>query len=335
MIFDNGYDSVVAVDLDRRTASRLTVGGSAGDQPYRLWMTNETLIAGWGSINATELEDLNTRAVGDATIFVPSVEPGTIWLIDYPDGRIGGGTPTYALVTVAGETLISRKGPDPAIGLASIGFSNGLVLESNDGLVLWHSDGSTDPTSLPAGTPGFVSDTNSEQIAWCSDPCTNLRLTNAESLDEIVVDAPGSSLIFGPRSARFSPDGETVAAILADETTSVPSHLALIDASTGEILQQQPIEIGASPAVFLTWQPDSTAVYYSAHSWNASQTSVGRYTPQGSLQTAVLPFGSLLSAIAVEPATISLEGIEPLSPEECRAAYFEPGSQIGACTVDF
>ena len=60
----------LAVDLDATAfASRSLEGQRPGDQPYRLWRTNDALIVGWERVYAVSIATAESRLLGEATIW--------------------------------------------------------------------------------------------------------------------------------------------------------------------------------------------------------------------------------------------------------------------------
>lgn len=56
LLFSDGIDGATAIDLDRRVAGRRVIEGErAGDQSFRLTLTGEHLVVGWGEIHAAPL----------------------------------------------------------------------------------------------------------------------------------------------------------------------------------------------------------------------------------------------------------------------------------------
>lgn len=76
LVFDDGGDGVVAIDPDNRIGSRTVLEGhGGGDPPYRIARSGDSIIVGWGSIYATDIDTGAATLLGEATIFVPAAEP--------------------------------------------------------------------------------------------------------------------------------------------------------------------------------------------------------------------------------------------------------------------
>ena len=77
LLFDDGYDGVTALDLDTGVVGRRVVDGQrAGDQPYRLFRSGDSLIVGWGEVFAAPLDGGPSVSLGEATLAVPAVRAG-------------------------------------------------------------------------------------------------------------------------------------------------------------------------------------------------------------------------------------------------------------------
>lgn len=315
LLFDTGADSVHAVDLDEGVAARRTVAGQRpGDQPYRLWRTEDTLIVGWSEIHAVSLPTAQSRLLGEATIFVPAAEPGHVWLIDYADGRVGQGAATYRLVNLDGEVQAESPGVDRPSHFPARGVLGGLAMETEDGVAIWDTEAEKIVARFGKGN-GFVSDTAGRTLVWCEDNCARLYVTDLGGDDRSFVPPEGHD-VFDARSARLSPDGTLVAAIVADDG---PRH----DESTGSVVILEP-ESGEvrsvtrplqPPPAYIAWSADGRQLFFSSYSYDASQTNVGRYVPDdGRVQLTTLPVGGALSFIPLDrdEANVFLEDAQPL-----------------------
>lgn len=296
LLFDDGYDGVLAVDLDaRRAARRQLQGHRAGDQPHRLVRSGDHLLVGWSSVHAIAIADASSRPLGDATIFVPAAEPGA-WLVDYPGGAIGEGTPDYRRVDPRGRVVQQPEGaPD---GFPAGGVAGGVALEGHDEVSVWQA-GSGRSTRL--GDGGFVADTAADTVVWCEADCDSLRVTRLGGAT-VTVEPPRRHQRFDARSARRSPDGRWVAAIAvgSDGTGEPgPGTVVVADAATGATVA---VTGALSPAPsFLGWSPDGSQLFFSTNSYGGSETLVGRYRPaDGRLDLAALPFGGAMGFVVLD-----------------------------------
>src|SRR5690242_17707455 len=125
LIFDDGYDGIGLLDLDRGTLTRRVVTGQrAGDQPYRLIRVANRLVVGWGQIWAVPLSGAKPYEIDEATVAIPATEPDLIWLYDYP-GQVPAGQQTVAMADsrrsnshlIQGPTLPDTSA-SPVMGVA-------------------------------------------------------------------------------------------------------------------------------------------------------------------------------------------------------------------------
>ena len=202
LVFDDGHGGVFAVDLDSGVSGhRVLEGQRPGDPDYRLERVDDHLVVGWGTIFALPLDTLEGRELGQATVFIPAVEPGMVWMIDYPGGE---GTPVYRQVTLDGIEIVSAPGLPVGMGTAAHGIPGGIVHEVFDsGIALWYPD--SDLVRIPGSRTGFVSDVSTVSIVWCEGTCVeSLRLTDVDGEDRVVFPPNGGQFFQAP--ARFSPD---------------------------------------------------------------------------------------------------------------------------------
>ncbi|MEA2973731.1 MAG: hypothetical protein QOG82_2189, partial [Actinomycetota bacterium] len=119
LLLDDGYDGVTALDLDTGVVGRRVVDGQrAGDQPYRLFRSGDSLIVGWGEVFAAPLDGGPSVSLGEATIAQPAAEPGRVWLATWAGGSVGSGTLTMRLVDLQGHVEHTLVGEGTALGVA-------------------------------------------------------------------------------------------------------------------------------------------------------------------------------------------------------------------------
>ena len=213
LIFDDGLDGATAVDPNDPIGHSTKVEGQrAGDQPYRLESVDGHLIVGWDQIYSVNLDSGESTLLGEATIFVPAAEPGRVWLIDYPGGAIGSGTPRAWQVSATGEMLTPQFEIETE-GVPAIGVAAGLAIETESGIHIWDIGEGGVMGTLGADV-SFASDTTFGQpaLAWCSDPCDEVHITDIPSMDDLIFTHPGQGARFIARAARFSADGRYLAA---------------------------------------------------------------------------------------------------------------------------
>jgi hypothetical protein len=292
---------------------------------------DDTLVVGWASIHALSLDTLEPRGLGKATVFIPAAEGGRVWLIDYPGGRIGQGTPTYQQVSVDGNKISMSQGLDPSQALPALGIPGGIVHETDAGIDIWDVD-SEEVTRIVGAGVGFVADVHESLIAWCDGECV-LHLTEIGELD-IVVSPPDQSRNFDPRSARFSPDGRLLAAIVSDPGGS-QAAIAIVEVESGAAtLITEPLMPGPS---YVAWSDDGDSLFFSSWSYQENETLLGWYRPHdGHLEVATLPFGGALSFLVLE-----VDDAGPFLPDEldsqdvCPQVSTYPSGRTGICGFNF
>ncbi|HVR33273.1 MAG TPA: hypothetical protein VMS74_11270, partial [Acidimicrobiia bacterium] len=182
LLLDDGIDGVLAIDPDKRLAARSVVEGQrAGDEPYSMVRVGDSLVVGWSEIFAVDIATREPTSLGLATIFVPAAEPDRVWLIDWPGGAIGAGTPEVWQVTVTGERITEPATLDVG-GFPSFGIPGGLAIQHDEGLTLWNAENGETSVLEGAGY-GSVVDVTANEILWCGGDCTELQLTNLATLE--------------------------------------------------------------------------------------------------------------------------------------------------------
>jgi hypothetical protein len=137
LVFADG----LTVDLDhRRVIDRAIAGQRAGDQRWAIVRSGNSFVVGWGKVWADPIGGGPSRLLGPVVTFVPAARPGAVWLINYPGGRIGDGTPALSEETVNGTVLQSELGPSPFGGVPRVGIPGGIAFETSTGIALWNAD---------------------------------------------------------------------------------------------------------------------------------------------------------------------------------------------------
>ncbi|GBE26022.1 hypothetical protein BMS3Bbin02_02314 [bacterium BMS3Bbin02] len=330
-LFDDGIDGVLAVDPTNRVASRSVVDGQrAGDQPYRLELVENRLIVGWGEIVAADIYARRSVSLGEATIYVPAFRQDRVWLIDYPGGRIGAGTPLAWQVSPLTGEPVSDPTPVDIEGFPAMGIPGGLAIETDTGIALW--DAATGEVVKVLGTgPAFVSDVSRDRdarIAWCEDPCTELRITTIGSGEELVVTSR-SGEPFDARSARFGNDLRFLAAP-AGSTVVVVDFEDITDYSEFTVP-------GTDPFVFLSWAPFGPDLFASTFSYGGSSTTVVWHNALHKTTVSTeLPFGGALSFVVIgRDQAFGFFGDDLQSPDDCPAPIAQPSGRTGICNFGF
>jgi hypothetical protein len=327
ILFDDGLDGVLAVDLDSGVAARGVVEGQrAGDQQPRLWRESGSLIVGWGEIWAAPRAGGRSQRLGVATTAKPAVEPGRVWLLEYPGGGIGTGVPTVRLVELDGEVVLEAAGPNPAEYVAALGVRGGLALESDDGLGIWDAKAEKVVRRLGSGV-SWVSDAHGDRLAWCEDGCNTMHVTDVDGDDSVLLlpDQGG----FQPRAARFSPDGRR----LALPTTG--ARLAIADLETGAVEVVDGITLPG--AASLGWSPDGRHLFFASSSDREERTEFGWYdTERDRTELRSLPFGGALSFVPVDRDDAKAFFPKRLgSPDDCAAPTEFPSGRTSSCGFAF
>jgi len=137
LLFSDGIDGATAIDLDRRIAGRRVIEGErAGDQSFRLTLTGDHLVVGWGEIYAAPLAGGASRKIADATIYIPASEPGEVWTVTWEGGRIGAGAATLRRVSVAGTVTFTSTEFDPSVMQPVMGVPGGIVVDTPNGVAV-------------------------------------------------------------------------------------------------------------------------------------------------------------------------------------------------------
>lgn len=331
LLFDDGYDGVLALDLDAGIATRRVLEGQrAGDQPFRLTRQGDALVVGVDEIHAVSIPTGESTMIGDATISVPGAEPDRVWLTDYPRGDVD--VPPYRQVDLTGAVQLEGPAPDPQTYVPAIGIPGGLALESAEGVALW--DAATGALRHLGTEQGWVSDSAGSLLVWCEGDCATLHLTEVSGEDR-EVEVPVGYPVFEARSARLSADGEHVAVLVGDGGTvdgDTVRAVAVFHVATGEPLAITP-EVSGSAR--LAWSPDGAELFFASDATDGL-TSIGRYLiEQQRVEFASLP-GQLAGHDLVvlereEAGAFVADG----TPEECQARGVWTSGEAGLCGFPF
>jgi hypothetical protein len=328
LLFSDGIDGVTAIDLDHRVAGRRVVEGErAGDQPFRLTLTGDHLVVGWGEIYAAPLSGAPSTNIDDATIYLPAAEPGEVWTVTWDGGRIGQGRSSLRRVRVDGTVVSSLDGFDAARLTPLLGVPGGLAVQTPDGVTVWDARTETVGRILGPG-PATAVTSDGRRLAWCEATCAATHV--------IDLDHPGPPtaphVSPGGQQLALSPDGRHLAVLRpsGDETS-----LIITDLSTGqESMEAQSLdEYGA-----LLWARDSQQLFYTENSYLQSSTLIGRYTVSDDRwEIETIPVGDGLAAIAVDPEeAVGFFNEDFVEEAECPgAAGSYPSGREGTCSFRF
>ena len=270
LVFADG----LSLDLDHRTvAVRAIAGQRAGDQRWDIVRAGDSVVVGWGQVWASAIAGGAPRMLGPVVTFVPAAEAGTVWLVNYPGGRIGEGTPTLSEVTTTGRVIQSELGPPPLSGVPIVGIPGGLAFETSTGVAFWNAKQRAFTRRIGTSA-GFIANAARGDVSWCEGLCTSLHVTAVVGSDK-EFPSPQSGRVFEPDSVRLSPDGRYVAAITTSEgigTANQLGSLNVIDTRTGDV---DVVRDGVSVWSTMTWTADSSTVFFASQ--NSSGMTLGRF----------------------------------------------------------
>jgi hypothetical protein len=327
LLFSDGIDGVTALDLDTGVAGRRVIEGErAGDQPYRINLTGDHLVVGWGEIYAAPLDGGTSRPIDEATIYIPAAEPGEVWTVDYPGGRIGQGQAEIRRIAIDGTVRSSSDALAISRHHPLYGVPGGLVVQGSEGVAVW--DAATglvgDPIGSDAVVGAIVSD--GKQLAWCNDPCAALHVVDLERTGPPTTPAGAAG-----QGLALSPDGTQLAMLrrMADRRAElVVTHL-----TTGgkTRVARTPLPERGS----LQWTEDGRHLFYASDSYRSAKTMVGRYElAAATWQSVEVDVGDGVTFIAVarDRASALLTG-HRVEPDECPSADGGfPSGRTDACT---
>jgi len=297
LVFDDGYDGVLAVDLDHRAAARQVVQGQrAGDQPWRLTRVGGFLVVGGNGIWVKPLSGGPSRLLAQATISLPAAEPNRVWVVAYPGGGLSG-TPTVREVDLSGKVVLEAQGLDPQQGYPSIGIPGGVAYGSDHGIALWDAATNRIVRELGSQQTDALGDFG-DLLAWCESGCNQLHLTNVSGPDRVIAPPPGMAAF--REQVSFSPDGKMMAAVAGPGAPSPtvppgpqapPGAIVLVDTQSGATRWVSAATVASNSS--LGWSPDGTRLFAASQSSGQDQMTLVEYhiaSNQG--ETAILPFGT-------------------------------------------
>jgi hypothetical protein len=284
LVFADG----LTLDLDRRTAiARAIPGQRAGDQRWPIIRAGNSFVVGWGQVWANPIGGGSARLLGPVVTSLPAAESGEVWLVDYPGGRIGEGTPTLSEVTMNGSVLRSELGPPPSSGLPIVGIPGGVAFETSTGIAIWSFDRHTFTRGLDGTGPGYIGNAAAGYVAWCDNVCLSVRVTALAGADR-TFSLPQAGWVVEPDSVRLSPDGRYVAVMATQGpvgTTNPLGSLDLIDTRTGSV---DIVEKRISEWTSLAWTSNSKELFFASNT--VSDMTVGEFmVRKGLAETARIP----------------------------------------------
>jgi hypothetical protein len=316
LLFDDGYDGVVAVDLDTAVAVRQVIEGQrAGDQDPRFARSGGSLLVGWGEPYAVRLDgSAPPRSLGEATVFVPAFEPDRAWLVDWEGGRVGVGAQTVWQVDTDGDTVVQAFGLES--GIPTVGVPGGVAVEQDGSFTIFDADGT--PRTSHAGRP--ILSTPTELVFY--EGLAELQFLDYATGDVRAVQ-PG--LTFEPSTARLSPDGRSIA--LGGSARGA----IVVDIASGATTAV--VTESIDPPMHVAWAPDGT-LYVVPSSYASSTTTLWRWTAAGGTEQIDLPIGGLLSFLAIDASEAGLVDWDAPRDAACPPPSIQPSGRTGACAID-
>ncbi|MDY7099768.1 MAG: hypothetical protein S0880_01145 [Actinomycetota bacterium] len=329
LLLDDGYDGVLAVDLDTGVAARWSLPGQRpGDQPFRLRRVGDRLVVGWGEIWAVDYDGSDPQRLGEATIFLPA-DDEHVWLIDWDGGRIGSGDVTYSLVDLDGNVVGSAPGVPDASPV--IGVGDRLVLQTDDGLDLWDLDAGAVVDDVGSDT-SVALDSDGEHLVHCLADCGIVTVENVDTGVEWSM-SPGFEGATGYVDAAVAPGGTMVAAA----TRGLAGlEVAMVDRRVGSTQNWD------DDLAIAAWAPDGDAAYVVERSYGRDTTALGRIgvedeTMIGTARetmfaSAVLPVAGAVSAVVADAGDVPILGELPIGAEaDCPAPTVYPAEPREPC----
>jgi hypothetical protein len=327
LLFSDGIDGATAIDLDRRIAGRRVIEGErAGDQSFRLTLTGDHLVVGWGEIYAAPLAGGASRKIADATIYVPASEPGEVWTLAWEGGRIGAGAATLQRVTVDGTVTFTSSEFDASVMHPVIGVPGGIAVDSPNGVAVWDADtGRTGPVLGPG--PATAASSDGKSLAWCGSTCDDVHVVSLARSGPPTAQhvAPGSQQL------ALSDDGTRLAFL---RPTGGRADLVIRDVNGREHVVARDLD----PVGALQWSAGASQLFYSEGSYGESAMRIGRYEPViDRWELRDVPVGDGLAALALPRAEARSFFTDRLSPSTaCPGANGSyPSGREGTCTFAF
>ena len=309
LLLDDGFDGVTAIDLDTGVVGRRVVDGQrAGDQPYRLFRSGDSLIVGWGEVFAAPLDGGPSVSLGEATVAVPAVEPGRVWLATWAGGRVGQGEITMRRVDLHGGVEKTDVGPSDFVDVRPP-----------------VPDGVLPPVPLKATVVAAGPDV---VVNNCEPSCDRLTVYRRSEPSAEVPLPTGVSLVDVESAAiALSPEGSRLAVV-----TAFPGRrVVVLDLGTGRLEADVPVD---GPVAFPTWSPDGRQLFWVTLADREGFTVVGRYQSEsGATETVRLPVSGSLRAVTVDRAESAsfLPADLASDPDSCPPPNLQPSNRVGTC----
>jgi hypothetical protein len=337
LILDDGASGIVAVDLDRRVAERRpTPGGGTQEQPIGIVGAGGAFFTGSNDIYAVPFDGSPSVLLGHANAFTRAAEPNDAWLVSWAGGRQGSGTPvSLREVDEHGKFVRQATNNDANLGFPEMGIPEGLAYETAAGVALW--DAQTGRITSRLGTKvAFVDDVHADMLAWCEALCSTEHITRIGGRD-ISVSMPAGAAAFEGRSARFSPDGRYLAAVVGLQGPLAPHssyEIDLLDTRTGvaRVITTKSIPLGVS----LAWSPDSQRLFFSPFAYANTHIVLGEYVLRtDQLHTATVPFWGNLGIAVAQSTAAPLLASPTIARDKCPPPVQARGSPTPTCAFQF
>lgn len=265
LLFDDGLDGGLAVDLDTGRQRRLTLPGQrAGDQPFRLWRMGGWVVVGWGDVWAVDAGAQHpSRRLGRARLFVPAADPDQLWLIEAT--QPGSESPTWTLIDSGGQVVADVDPPGPRLEPIR-GVPGGLAVRDLGGEVLVYD---LDQGTLvhPVGGPDWIADATHTRVAWCQEPCQRLHVADADGAEVAALSGAGET--FRPDGVWLSPDGRWLAAALTVQAgAGTDFRLRIYDLEQAQAVADMQLALGG---VYGAWTADGDQFF----AWNHFASTPG------------------------------------------------------------
>ena len=334
LLFSDGIDGATAVDLDRGVAGRRVIDGErAGDQSFRLTLTGDHLVVGWGEIYADPLDGGPSRKIADATIYVPASEPGEVWTLTWDGGAIGAGPSTIARVRVDGTVAYGPASIDLTNSSAVIGVPGGLAFDTPKASRCGTpTRGAFGPVLGPGPVTAASSDGRS--LAWCQSTCDTVHVVDLDHTGP--PPAPHAAV---SQQVALSPDGSRLAVLRPTDPSPDPADTgADLVVTDWQNSVETVVAHNLDESDTLHWTADGRQLFVTEYSYGDQSMRIGRFDTDTRLwEIQTVPFGAGLGAAVVDRDQARSFFSTPLVPEsECPGGGGSyPSGRTGVCTFQF
>ena len=331
LVFADG----LTLDLDHRTAiARAIPGQRPGDQRWPIISAGNSFVVGWGKVWASPIDGGTARLLGPVVTSLPAAESGEVWLVNYPGGRIGEGTPSLSEVTTTGTVVRSELGPPPSSGVPIVGVSGGLAFATSTGIALWSFDRHTFIRQLEGTGPGYIGNEAAGSVAWCDNACLSVHVLALAGADR-TFSLPQAGWVVEPDSVRLSPDGRYVAVMATQGPVGTANPLGSLDVIDTRTGRADIVKKRISEWTSLTWTSNSKELFFASDA--LSDMTVGEImVRKGLTETARIPTRDMWEQFVVvnRSAVRALIGRAVQGPTSaCPAFGVASGSR--ACTYTY